>query len=159
MKHYRVGVHTLVNLLYSPENILTPYRKDGKSYEDGSAIHLKLGYGGGETFKRYYTIGDYLIEVIGTPDKVNYEEGCVEELKTYKTDRTRRIQEERGRLQLLLYCGLTGLRCGKLILYDAVNNKAETIYFKFTEEEIRGTTDEALRRYVKLIEFREALRG
>ena len=155
-KHYRVGVHTLVNLLYSPENILTPYRKDVKNYENGRVIHLKLGYTGGETFRRYYRIGDYLIEVIGTPDKVNYEEGCVEELKTYRTERTRRIQEERGRLQLLIYCGLTGLTCAKLILFDAVNNKAETIYFKFTEEEIQKVLDKALRKY---IELRETLRG
>lgn len=156
MKHYRVGVHTLVDLLYSPENILTPYRKDGKNYENGSAIHLKLGYTGGETFRRYYTIGDYLIEVIGTPDKVNYKEGCVEELKTYRTERTREIQKERGKLQLAIYCELTGLSCAKLILHDARNNKTETIYFNFTKEEAQKVLDEALRRYIKL---RETLRG
>ncbi|MCC5993986.1 MAG: hypothetical protein LM587_00070 [Candidatus Aenigmarchaeota archaeon] len=158
MKHYRVGVHTLVDLLYSPEKILTQthYRKN---YENGSAIHLKLGYTGGETFKRYYTIGNYLIEVIGTPDKINYKEACVEELKTYKTERTREIQKERGRLQLLIYSELTGLSCAKLILHDAVNNKTETIYFNFTEEEVRETVNEALRRFIKLREFGEALRG
>jgi hypothetical protein len=73
VKHYRVGVHTLVDLLYSPESVITPYR-DRKGYENGSVIHLKLGYASGETFRRNYVTGDYVIEVIGAPDKVDYKE-------------------------------------------------------------------------------------
>ena len=54
MKYYRTGVHTLVDLLYSPQKFLSNKKYD-KSFSDmGNVIHLKLGYVGGETFKKYY---------------------------------------------------------------------------------------------------------
>jgi hypothetical protein len=150
MKYYRVGVHTLADLLYSPQNILKKVPE--KNVEEGNFIHLRLGYVGNEVFKRYYRTGDYLIEVVGTPDKINTEQGCVEELKTYKTYRTREIQRERGRLQLIFYSWLTGLNCAKLILYNTVDNKIETIYYNFTEEEIKDVIEKAVQKYIKLRE-------
>ena len=152
MKHYVTGVHTLVNLLYSPQNILSNKKIPQKVVENGNVVHLKLGYVGDEVFKRYYRIGDYLFEIIGSPDKINTEEGCVEELKTYKTDRTREIQKDRGRLQLMFYSWLTGLNCAKLILYDTVNGRLETIYYRFSEEEIKDILEKALQKYIKLKE-------
>jgi len=153
MKYYRVGVHVLVDLLYSPENILNNRKIPQKIVDEGNTIHLRLGYVGSEMFKKYYKLGDYLIEIIGTPDKVNYEEGCVEELKTYRTERTREIQKERGRLQLIFYSWLTGLNCAKLILYDTVNNKVDTIYYNFSDKEIKEVVEKAINKYIKLREF------
>lgn len=152
MKYYRVGVHVLVDLLYSPKNILNNRKIPQKVVEDGNIAHLRLGYVGSEVFKRYYRTGDYLIEVVGTPDKINTEEGCVEELKTYRTYRTREIQKERGRLQLIFYSWLTGLNCAKLILYNTVDNKIETIQYNFTEEEIKDVIEKAVEKYIKLRE-------
>jgi hypothetical protein len=152
MKYYRIGVHTLVDLLYSPTNILNNKKIPQKVAEEGNFIHLRLGYVGSEMFKKYYRTGDYLFEIIGTPDKINTEEGCVEELKTYKTDRTKEIQKERGRLQLIFYSWLTGLNCAKLILYNTVENKIETIQYNFTEHEIKDFLEKALQKYIKLRE-------
>jgi hypothetical protein len=153
MKNYRVGVHTLVDLLYSPQNIINNKKVPQKFYENGSFIHVRLGYLGTETFKKYYKFGDYLIEVIGAPDKINYNEACVEELKTYKTERTREIQKERGRLQLIFYSWLTGLNCAKLVLYDIMNNRIDIIYYNFNEKEINEVVEKAIKKYVELREF------
>jgi hypothetical protein len=150
-KSYVVGVHTLVNLLYSPQYILS--KKDTKKVtEEGNIIHLRLGYVGNEMFKRFYRFGDYLVEIIGTPDKVDYKEGCVEELKTYRTERTREIQKERGRLQLMFYSWLTGLNCAKLVLYDASNNSIEVIKYDFSEKEINEVLEKAVKKYIELRE-------
>ena len=151
MKYYRVGVHTLVDLLYSPSNLLKKVPE--KLAEEGNVVHLRLGYVGSETYRKCYKIGDYLIEIIGSPDKVNYKEGCVEELKTYRTERTREIQKERGRLQLIFYSFLTGLSCAKLILYSTADNKAETIYYSFSEKEISEILEKAVQKYIKLREL------
>ena len=152
MKYYRVGVKTLVDLLYSPQNILNKNISQ-KVVEEGNFIHLRLGYVESETFKRHYRIGDYLIEIVGTPDRINIEEGCVEELKTYKTERTREIQKERGKLQLMFYSWLTGLGCAKLILYDTINNRADTIYYNFSEKEINENLEKAVKKYIELREL------
>jgi hypothetical protein len=152
MKYYRVGVKTLVDLLYSPQNILNKNIPQ-KVVEEGNFIHLRLGYVGSETLKRHYRIGDYLIEIVGTPDRINIEEGCVEELKTYKTERTREIQKERGKLQLMFYSWLTGLSCAKLILYDTINNRADTIYYNFSEKEINENLEKAVKKYIELREL------
>jgi len=152
MKYYRAGVHTLVDLLYSPEKILDKKADKGAS-SFGSIIHFRLGYVGSGIFKKYYTYKDYLIEIIGSPDKVNYSEGCVEELKTYSSERSREIQKERGRLQLIFYSWLTGLKCARLVLYDVANNKIELIYYNFTEKEISETLEKAVRKYVELREL------
>ena len=153
MKYYRIGVHTLVDLLYSPQCLLNNRKIDQKITEEGNIVHFKLGYVGNEMFKRYYAAGDYLIEIVGTPDKINTEEGCVEELKTYRTDRTREIQKEKGKLQLMFYSWLTGLSCAKLILYCTADNKAETIYYRFSEKEINEVLEKALQKYIKLREL------
>jgi hypothetical protein len=154
MKYYRTGVHTLVDLLYSPQKILSNKKYD-KSFSDmGNVVHLKLGYVGSETFKKYYVYGDYMIEIMGSPDKVNYKEGCVEELKTYSSERSREIQKERGRLQLMFYSWLTGLKCARLVLYDVVNNKMEVIHYNFTEKEVNEVVEKAIKKY---IEVREVL--
>ena len=153
MKYYRTGVHTLVDLLYSPHNIISNRKNDQKITEEGNIIHFKLGYVGTEMFKRYYKFGDYLIEVVGTPDKINTKEGCVEELKTYRSEFSREAQKQRGKLQLIFYSWLTGLSCARLVLYDAVNNKIELIYYNFTEKEINETLEKAVRKYVELREL------
>jgi len=153
MKYYRVGVHTLVDLLYSPENVLNGRKTQSRIAEEGNTVHLRLGYVGSEVFKRYYRTGDYLIEVIGTPDKINAGEGCVEELKTYKTEKTKEMQKERGKLQLMFYSWLTGLNCAKLILYSTADNKAETIYYSFSEKEISEILEKAVQKYIKLREL------
>jgi hypothetical protein len=154
-KHYRVGVRKLVDLLYprSPEDILRPYR-DRKDYESGRVIHLKLGYVGGETFRRIYVDEDegYSIEIIGSPDRVNYEEGCVEELKTFRDDRAMEIQKEIGRLQLAIYCWIIGVRRAILKLYNPETNEVETIYYEFTPEELEKIVGKAVRKYIKVIE-------
>jgi hypothetical protein len=152
MKYYRVGVHTLVDLLYSPENLI---KKGYQKQPEGVTIHLKLGYVGSETFKKYYITGDYLFEIVGSPDKIDRREGCVEELKTYSNERSKEIQKERGRLQLIFYSFLTGLNCAKLVLYGTTDNKIETIQYSFTEREIKETIEKALQKYIKL---REAIK-
>jgi len=152
MKYYRVGVHVLVDLLYSPENVLSSRKTHSRTVEDGNIVHLRLGYVGSEAFKRYYRTGDYLIEVIGTPDKINTEEGCVEELKTYKTEKTKKMQKERGRLQLMFYSWLTGLNCAKLVLYDVSRNKIDVIKYSFKDEEIKKVVEKAVEKYVRIIE-------
>jgi hypothetical protein len=154
MKYYRTGVHTLVDLLYSPQKILSNKKYDKNFSDMGNVIHLKLGYVGNETFKKYYVYGDYMIEIMGSPDKVNYKEGCVEELKTYSSERSRENQKERGRLQLIFYSWLTGLKCARLVLYDTVNNKMEVINYNFTEKEINEVVEKAIKKY---IEVREVL--
>jgi len=152
-KYYRVGVHTLVELLYSPQNVLNK-KPNQKIYENGNFIHIRLGYIGNEMFKRYYKFGDYLIEIVGTPDKINQEKGCVEELKTYRSKNSREIQKERGKLQLMFYSWLTGLNCANLVLYDVVNNNIEVIEYNFSEKEISDVLEKAIRKY---IEVREVL--
>ena len=151
MKHYRVGVRTLVDLLYSPQSILN--RKIPQSIaEEGNIIHLRLGYVGKETFKRFYAYGNYLIEVIGNPDKIDYKEGCVEELKTYRSEIGRKRQIERGELQLMFYSWLTGLNCAKLVLYDVSRNKIDVIKYSFKDEEIKKVVEKAVEKYVRIIE-------
>ena len=154
MKYFRVGAHTLVDLLYSPSSILNNRKIPPKIAENGNVVHLKLGYVGSETFKKYYRLGDYLIEVIGSPDKINYKDGCVEELKTYSSERSRENQIERGKLQLIFYSWLTGLECARLVLYDTVNNRMEIINYNFTEKEINEILEKAIKKY---IEIREVL--
>ena len=165
MECYGVGVgdlvKNLIKLLYPTEKDLNQIKNSEKNNknEDGNAIHIKFGCNGGQVFTKYYfdTKGNYSVEIRGTPDKIDIEEGYVLELKTYSNERTRKIQEEKGKLQLIFYCWLIGIYRAILILYNINNGEIEIFEYIFDKNEIEKIVSELIEKYIEFVKRNKKL--
>ncbi|MCS7093687.1 MAG: hypothetical protein RMJ18_00665 [Candidatus Aenigmarchaeota archaeon] len=124
MKSFSVSY--LVNLLMEEENGTlknSKKRKKKNGFKNGSEIHREFGYENNDTYYKEFEYNGGKYKIYGTPDKVDHEKGIVEEFKTYVKSSNKTLQIRRGELQLIFYCYLTGLKLGKLIIYDTKKNQ------------------------------------
>jgi hypothetical protein len=146
MRHLEVSVHTLVSLLYLPD------LQKIQDEEENVSQKFRFKYCS-KIFRRFYPYGGYLFEIFGSPYGIDYNEGCVEEMKVYGSEESKEMQTKIGRVQLMFDCWLTGLNCGKLILRNIKNDEKNTIRYNFSKEEIEKVVEKAIEKYIKLIEW------
>ncbi len=117
-----------------------------KAIQTGSFLHLKLGFTNSKQFTRIYNLDNEVIEITGIPDRIDYNAGIVEELKTFHTKPSFYKNRKVASIQLLVYEFLTGLNKGKAILFDVKAGKiVSTIEVNFDEEMFRKIIRKALK--------------
>ena len=108
--------------------------------EKGKKIHKELGFDNSEIFMKEYPyetkegVIEYW-EIRGMPDRIFFEEGYVDELKTY-TPKEKEKQIESGKTQANIYAYLTNLK-PRLFLYNQPKKRMEDIIeFEFNEDKL-----------------------
>ncbi len=141
---YPVKVNPSLNLFLS-ENVK-------KAIQTGSFLHVKLGYTNSQQFTRMYTVNGITVQITGVPDRIDYEKGIVEELKTFRNATSRNRNKKVAFVQLMVYEFLTGLERGKIILFDAKEGKiVEEIPVNYNPE----TFQKIIIRALKLKQIKE----
>ena len=114
----RLSAGQISSLLFYRDKDMMGYKVPSSVLEAGSLVHARLGYNQPKLFMRFFLYkGEYWL-ITGMPDKIDYENGVVEELKTFHSEQVRKRQEKAGKVQLNIYLFLTGLKKGKLCFYD-----------------------------------------
>lgn len=158
MKGNKLSVSQVVSLLiYKAEDLekgLPPY----EVLAEGRIIHSRLGYAQPKIFVRYfpYRAGGKVEwwSIGGMPDRLNVEEGKVEELKTFKSESTKKMQTQAGIIQCNIYCWLTGFNDWSLIFYDAKAEKiTDIIEGKFDKTKLCQDLKLAIRLQKELDKF------
>lgn len=148
----RVGVGKIVGILYYnplrrvPEEVLA----------EGTMIHVRLGFSGTTTYRRFLELEGELYEIIGMPDKITEDDGIgyVEELKVCSNPR--RINEalEIGKTQANIYCWLSGLKNYMVHVYSPRTGMVEKSYQgKYDEEKCLRDIRKGLKRIKKIEEM------
>jgi len=154
----KISVSEIERLLYYVHDELKGYRVPDKTLNEGRRIHNRLGYNQPEIFKRFFFFrngsSEEFWQVIGAPDSIDYENGIIRELKTYRSPQSKEFLLEVGRSQANIYCWLTGLKKYCIDLYDMYQNKiTESVCEDFNEERAIMEISEAIRRKKHLYEL------
>lgn len=96
-----------------------------KAIEKGKFLHLKYGFTNAQTFSRIQKVNDELIEIVGTPDKIEKDKGIVTEFKTFTSQESYLQIVRSATIQILGYEFLTGLEKGQIIIFDLNANKVK----------------------------------
>ena len=125
---------------FLPENVK-------KAIQTGSFLHMKLGYTNSQQFTRITEIEGQTVQITGIPDRLDYENGVIEELKTFHTVQSQYRNRKVAFIQLMVYEFLTGLKKGKAVLFDVKEGKvAEEVIVNFNQK----TFEKILIRALKL---------
>jgi len=148
-KCHFVSVSKLTYLLLKPET----YGKLPPRWalERGRLLHWKMGFDNTRKFSRFYEYDDEnLFLISGIPDKIDYENGFVEELKTYNgTDREN--AHDIGLCQLVLYSYITGLHKVRLHLYNVKDKSMESLEYRVTDEQMEKIVRTTCTKYLLLV--------
>jgi len=155
----KISVSEIERLLYYIQDELKGYRVPDKVLYEGWMIHSRLGYNQPEVFKRFYEYEsngnkEYWL-VYGTPDKIDYENGIIFELKTYRSARAKKSLLNVAKTQVNLYCWLTGLRKYCIDLYNINEGKiTDSICEDYSETKAVDDIREAIERKLYLEKIR-----
>ena len=123
---------------FFPENVK-------KAIQTGSFLHMKLGYTNSQQFTRITEIEGQTVQITGIPDRLDYENGVVEELKTFHTAQSQYRNRKVAFVQLVVYEFLTGLKRGKAVLFDVKEGKiAEEVMVNFNQKTFEKILKKAL---------------
>ena len=124
----KLSAGEISNLLYY-QNYPKVKIKCKTKYKSGNQLHKELGFTNQKIYSRYYKrpYEDEFWRLNGIPDRINQNKGIVEELKTYRSERTKEKQRKAGETQINVYSFLTGLYKQKLYLYDTILGEYEEI--------------------------------
>ena len=116
-----------------------------KAIQTGSFLHMKLGYTNSQQFTRITEINGQTVQITGIPDRLDYENGVVEELKTFHTPQSQYRNRKVAFVQLVVYEFLTGLKRGKAVLFDVKEGKiAEEVMVNFNQKTFEKILKKAL---------------
>lgn len=149
----KLSASEIASLLNYPVK-LNPFLPDNvkKAIETGSFLHIKLGYTNSQQFTRLYEIDGQTVQITGIPDRIDYENGIVEELKTFHSPQSHKKNKQVAIVQLQVYEFLTGLNKGKAILFDVKKGAiVETVEVIFNQD----TFEKIIRKALKLKKLEE----
>ena len=108
----------------------------------GNSLQYKLGYMNYEKFSRVYQRDNVVLKVSGVPDKIDYRNGIVHELKVTRNG-LKPEQISRAKMQVLLYLWLTGMKYGCLDIYHIREGELEVCYerIEYNELEVKKILD------------------
>ena len=107
------SVSSLVNLLMGkPFNFV-----DSRYLSEGRWCHNRLGYNNMQMLQRQM----YGYRVRGMPDLI--EDDLIIELKTYRSPKTKKYQEEKGAIQANIYCLLGSYSKYRVDIFDVKSDK------------------------------------
>jgi len=116
-----------------------PFEEIVRAIKSGRWWHSRLGYNNTELFQRFYPYRENRnIEwwlVRGVPDKIDWENAIVYELKTYRNGKSREFMLNVGRVQGNIYCWLTGCEKYIVVLVDVTKLKPEEEHEEFNYDE------------------------
>lgn len=102
--------------------------------QTGSFLHLKLGFTNSQQFTRITEIDGQSVQITGIPDRIDYENGVIEELKTFHTQQSHYRNRKVAFIQLIVYGFLTGLKKGNSIMFDVKKGEiVETIEVVYSD--------------------------
>jgi len=133
----KISVGEIERYLFYLEDELAGRNPPEFVLREGSWLHQRLGYNQTEIFKRYYQYQNELWLVLGCPDKIDEENGVVEELKTYRNHNRKDFFLEVGRSQANIYCWLTGLPRYAVVLYNAQTKEMKKYFYDYDEEKAK----------------------
>jgi len=154
----RISVGEIERLLFYVQDELRGYKVNDRVLQEGQWIHIRLGYNQQEIYRRFFYYrengNEEIWQVGGCPDKIDYENGVIRELKTYRSERRKQFLLEVGRTQANIYCWLTGLRRYCIDLYDLNQQRiTESICEEYDEKKAIKDITEAIRRKKYLYEL------
>ena len=115
-----------------------------QAIQSGRLIHSRLGYTNSKTFSRYFTVNNENVLIVGMPDRV--DENFVYELKTYHSAKSRETNLKVAQIQIQVYSFLTGLKQGRIIMYDVGLDKiTDEIEVVFDAKLLKGFVKKALK--------------
>lgn len=135
MKHIKISASEIASLIvYGPLRNFS-YTNQEKM-DIGRYAHLKFGFTNVKKFTRFIVIDDYLVEITGYPDRIDYNNATIEELKTFNR-RDLSKQEKAGIIQLQIYLFLTGMTKGKIYLFNVEGEKiTKRLEIEYDENQI-----------------------
>jgi len=143
-KLIRLSVSKIINdLFYGGQ----PYVK--RDLTSGDLIHARLGFLGDEVYCRFIELEHAYVKLCGAPDRISYEGGrlYVDELKT--TYDRYDFAEQVAYVQLQLYMFLTGIRRGRIWIYD--KNRGELRMVREITYD-KNFVESLLRKYISWLE-------
>ena len=142
----KLSASEISSLLCYPVKI-NPFLSENikKAIQTGSFLHMKLGYTNSQQFTRITEIEGQTVQITGIPDRIDYENGVVEELKTFHTVQSQYRNRKVAFVQLVVYEFLTGLKKGKAILFDVGKGEVvEEVIVSFNEKTFEKILKKAL---------------
>ncbi len=113
----------------------TPQSEVAGPFPGGNYLHNKLGYGGGNLLKRRRWIDGCGIRLFstGVPDRIDYDEMVVIELKTYRDKEEIPYHVERAIFQCCFYCWMLGFgrfNRFRILLYNCRSGNIDIVIEK-----------------------------
>jgi len=156
----KISVGEIEKLLFYITNDLRGYRVGDRVLQEGQWVHNRLGYNQQEIYRRFFYYkedgNEEIWQVGGCPDKIDYNEGVIRELKTYRSPKAKEFLLEVGKSQANIYCWLTGLKRYCVDLYNVSEQKiTDSVCEEFNEQKAMQDISEAIKRKKYLYELSE----
>ena len=111
--------------------------------QQGRIIHARLGFTNSKIFSRYLKIDKKIVLITGMPDRIDEE--FVYELKTYHSAQAKAKNLKAANIQIQVYGFITGLKRGKIVLYDTGQDKiTDEIETEFNQKDFQKVIKKAL---------------